>query len=66
MDTTLKQKIQNMDYATMLSLWRKTPIGDTSPYFTGESGKFFKAQMFAKKASLSPSKRVQISKAVDW
>lgn len=64
--TPIIDEINAMDYQNMLAIWRNTPIGSNSPYFTGETGEHFKKQMLAKKAALSPSQRVAISKNIGW
>lgn len=45
-----KNKIDSMDYQSMLELWRFAEIGH--PYFTGEIGDYFSQSMSLKKREL--------------
>jgi zona occludens toxin (predicted ATPase) len=57
----LKKKIDNMSYEEMLRLWRFAKPGDL--LFIGESGIYFKRQMFEKSKNVDT---VLISKKVGW
>ena len=60
----LKQEIDSMSYQQMVELWRSAPIG--SALFQGEAGTYFEKMMEAKKETIVPSVRAQISKIVGW
>ena len=59
-----KEKILNMSYQAMLSLWRFSPIGH--PYFQGEIGEYFSKIMKEKDALLDKGEHAKISKAIGW
>jgi hypothetical protein len=55
----IKKKIDNMSYEEMLRLWRFAKLGN--PLFIGETGIYFKKQMFEKSKNVDT---VLISKKV--
>jgi hypothetical protein len=57
-------KIDSMDYQSMLELWRFAEIGH--PYFTGEIGDYFAQSMSRKKSELDSGECSAISKAIGW
>ncbi len=59
-----KEKILNMDYETMLRMWRFSNGGHK--YFHGELGYFFATEMATKKAQLSHDEKIAISKRVGF
>jgi hypothetical protein len=60
----IKNKIDEMNYAEMLSKWRFSPSGN--PMFEGETGDYFRQSMNEKKEKLAPGEHVAISKAIGW
>ena len=60
----LKNEIDEMPYTDMLRKWRHSELGD--PLFQDDSGEYFAQVMTIKKHALTPSERVQASKAVGW
>jgi hypothetical protein len=58
-----KQKMDAMNYRTMLYHWRFDPPG--SPTFQGEYGAYFARTMFAKRDA-DPTGAVADSKAIGW
>jgi hypothetical protein len=59
-----KLKIDKMNYEEMLRMNRFHPVG--SEWFQGEIGDYFLAEMYRKKAELTPAEQVSASKAVGW
>lgn len=58
-----KNRIDGMDYATMLELWRYSPPGDA--LFQGDTGKYFAQRMAALRALLNEGEHSQVSRMVD-
>ena len=63
-DEKLKKQIDEMDYESMLSLWRYANVGH--PMFQGEIGDYYSKVMHEKSAKISDSERVAASKSVGW
>jgi len=59
-----KKQIDEMDYESMLSLWRFARIGH--PMFQGETGDYYSKVMKEKAAKLTDSEKTAISKLVGW
>jgi len=57
--------IDNATYSDLLNKWRHIPIEDCE-YFQGEVGNYFAKILGEKKAALSPSQQVQVSKSIGW
>lgn len=57
------KRIDDMDYETMLRLWRFSPAGNEM--FIGERGNYFSKVMFEKRDK-DPSAAIRASKAVGW
>lgn len=64
MDDKIKTEIDNMDYESMLRLWRMAPAG--SPYFQGETGKYYSEAMKKKRAEVGNAAHVRASKNIGW
>lgn len=60
----LKNKIDNMDYESMLSLWRFAWAGEEM--FQDKSGEYFAEVLRKKRDFLSREEQVEISKRVGW
>jgi len=60
----IKKQIDDMDYISMLSLWRFAPSG--SLMFQGETGTYFAKIMKEKESTLSHEERVNVSKSIGW
>lgn len=58
----LKAEIDSYDYLTLLRLWRFGAVGHD--LFIGETGDYFREQLFKKKAALSNGEQVAASKNV--
>jgi hypothetical protein len=58
----IKERIDEMPYAQMLSCWRFAPIGD--PMFQGEVGEYFRKEMLEKRNT--EDNPASTSKAVGW
>ena len=59
-----KKQIDEMDYESMLSLWRFAKIGH--PMLSGETGDYYAKVMREKAAKLTDSEKTAISKLVGW
>lgn len=59
-----KAEIDNMSYQSMLSQWRKTPVGHV--LFQGERGKYFAEVMAKKRKEVGGAEHVRASKAIGW
>jgi len=64
MDTNIKEQIDNMDYESMLRLWRFSPAGHS--LFQGESGEYFSKNMKEKRDKLPNEEHPIISKRIGW
>ena len=60
----LKKQIDDMDYESMLSLWRFAPVG--TPMFQDESGKYFGEVMGKKREEVGNAVHVAASKRIGW
>jgi len=60
----IKEKIDGMDYESMLRKWRFAPVGDSM--FEGETGDYFQGIMLKKKAEIGDEAAVAASKRVGW
>jgi len=59
-----KKEIDNMDYESMLSLWRFAPVGH--PMFQGEIGDYYTKVMREKQSQLANGEHARISKEIGW
>lgn len=64
MEDVVKQKIDDMSYIDMLSLWRHAPLGN--PLFLGETGKYYTKVMKQKRSEISDQEHVAASKFIGW
>lgn len=64
MEEKIKKQIDEMDYESMLSLWRFARIGH--PMLSGETGDYYAKVMREKAAKLTDSEKITISKLVGW
>jgi len=59
-----KDRIDNMDYESMLRLWRNAPVGH--PMFSGDTGQYYSKVMAEKRDSVGPGAHVAASKNIGW
>ena len=59
-----KRSIDNMDYESMLSLWRNAKVGH--PMFQGECGQYFAEAMKKKRQEVGNDEHVRASKSIGW
>ena len=59
-----KKRIDDMDYESMLRLWRFAPTGDA--FFQGDTGDYFKKVMGEKREKVGPAAHVAASKSIGW
>lgn len=59
-----KERIDNMDYESMLRLWRNSPVGE--PLFQGETGEYFTEVMRKKRDEVGNEEAVRASKNIGW
>lgn len=59
-----KERIDNMSYESMLSLWRNAPVGH--PMFQGETGDYFKKVITRKRQEVGQAAHVRASKSIGW
>jgi len=64
MDQATKERIDGMDYESMLRLWRNAPVGE--PLFQGETGDYFSKVMAEKRDALPEGAHVAASKKIGW
>ena len=64
MKEEIKNQIDNMDFESMVLLWRYAPVGH--PMFQGEVGVYYVKVMREKGAKISESEKVAASKSVGW
>jgi hypothetical protein len=64
MDQATKEKIDGMDYESMLRLWRNAPAGN--PMFQGDTGAYFSKVMAEKRDALPEGAAVRASKNIGW
>lgn len=57
-----KQKIDNMGYESMLSLWRSAPAGH--PMFQGDIGQYYSQVMAEKRKQVGNAEHVRASKSI--
>lgn len=63
--TAAEQKqIDDMDYESMLRLWRSAPAGH--PMFQGETGRYYSEVMAAKRTEVGSAAHVRASKKIGW
>jgi len=60
-----KQTIDAMTYEEMLRIWRFGPTCNIN-LLQGETGEYFKNEMFRKKDKLTHEQQVAISKQIGW
>lgn len=60
-----KAQIDTMSYKEMLRIWRFAPAG-SSHLLQGDTGEYFKNEMFRKKDELPHDQQVAISKELGW
>ena len=60
----VKDKIDQMDYVSMLRSWRFSPSGDI--LFQGAVGDYFKKVMLTKRDALPPGAHPAASKFIGW
>ena len=59
-----KKRINEMDYESMLSLWRNAPSGH--PLFQGEVGDYYLKVMTEKRKQIGNEAHVAASKKIGW
>ena len=59
-----KKQIDDMDYESMLSLWRNAPIGH--PMFQGEVGAYYTKVMREKRSQVGDAAHTAASKSIGW
>ena len=59
-----KDRIDVMDYRSMLRLWRFAPDGD--PLFQGDAGKYFAKVIQEKREKVGNAAHVAASKSIGW
>ena len=64
MDEKIKKQIDEMDYESMLRLWRFASVGH--PMFQGETGDYYARSMREKSEKISDSERISASKSIGW
>ena len=64
MDAETKKRIDEMNYESMLRLWRNAPAGH--PMFQGETGQYFSEVMKTKREQVGPAEHTRASKAIGW
>ena len=57
-----KKQIDEMDYESMLRMWRTAPAGD--PMFQGETGRYFREAMDKKRLEIGNAEHVRASKNI--
>jgi len=62
MNEETKKQIDNMDYKSMLSLWRNAPVGH--PMFQGETGDYYSKVMAKKRNEIGNAAHVAASKTI--
>ena len=60
----VKDKIDQMDYVSMLRAWRFSPSGDI--LFQGAQGDYFKKVMIEKRDAFGPGEHTAASKFIGW
>ena len=60
----VKKSINDMDYMSLLSLWRNAPSGH--PYFQGEIGEYYSNVMRRKREEIGNTKHTMTSKKIGW
>jgi len=59
-----KERIYEMDYRSMLFLWRNAPVGH--PMFRGETGEYYSNVMAKKRKEVGDKAHVAASKSIGW
>jgi hypothetical protein len=59
-----KKEIDDMDYVSMLSLWRNAPSGH--PMFQGDTGDYYAKVMAEKRRKVGSAAHVAASKSIGW
>jgi len=59
-----KKQIDDMDYESMLSLWRNAPSGH--PMFQGEVGEYYAKVMREKRSQVGDAAHTAASKSIGW
>lgn len=59
-----KKIIDEMDYVSMLSLWRNAPVGH--PMFQGATGQYFAEVMKQKRKKVGSAAHVKASKTIGF
>ena len=59
-----KDQINNMNYESMLRMWRFAPVGN--PIFQGDTGKYYAHVMAEKKKEVGDAAHVAASKSIGW
>lgn len=59
-----KKRIDNMDYESMLFLWRNAPVGH--PMLQGETGDYYSKVMAKKRDEVGNAEHVRASKSIGW
>ena len=59
---SMKKAIDEMDYQSMLSMWRSAPVG--SPWFQGEVGDYYAEVMAKKRKEVGNAAHVAASKSI--
>ena len=59
-----KQQIDDMDYESLLRLWRFSASG--APIFQGKAGYYFAKVMREKREELQDEEAIKISKSLGW
>jgi len=64
MTEEIKKRIDNMNYESMLSLWRNAPAGH--PMFQGETGDYYSKVMAEKRNKVGDAAHIAASKSIGW
>ena len=59
-----QKRIDDMDYESMLSLWRMAPVGH--PMFQGDTGDYYAQVMGEKRSAVGNASHVAASKSIGW
>ncbi len=60
-----KDWIDTTSYESLLFKWRFEPTGSGSPWFEGETGKYY-AKVLAERRAADPEGHVRASKHIGW
>ena len=64
MEERIKQQIDEMDYESMLRLWRNATVGH--PMLQGETGDYYAEKMKQKRKEVGNAEHVRASKSIGW